>query len=240
VAVPFDRDRLVLRDRLRGLREDGETIRRATTVLLSTAAVISLLAACETVGGDPTSAAAPSETTAAHEPAPAASTTDTPAADTPRDDSTDGGPAFPASTARQTAENSGTWDLVLSDVRVGEHESFDRIVLEFTGTGIPGWAASYVDQAVLDGSGEAVTLGGDAVLDIYASGTTWPAADYYRGPRQFEPENGGDVNDVHVGGTFEGYTQVLAGIDGDPVPFRVFALTDPSRLVIDVVDDSAD
>jgi hypothetical protein len=33
---------------------------------------------------------------------------------------------------------------------------------------------------------------------------------------------------------------VLAGIDGHPVPFRVFALTDPSRLVVDVVDESAD
>ena len=45
---------------------------------------------------------------------------------------------------------------------------------------------------------------------------------------------------MYVGGTFEGYTQVLAGIDGDPVPFRVFTLTDPSRLVVDVVDASAD
>jgi len=129
---------------------------------------------------------------------------------------------------------------VLMDVRVAEHESFDRIVLEFTGTAIPGWAVNYVDEAVLDGSGGAVTLGGDAILDIYVSGTTWPASDYYNGPRQFAPENGGDVNDVYVGGTFEGYTQVLAGIDGTPVPFRVFALTDPSRLVIDVVDDGAE
>ena len=214
-------------------------MRRATPVLLSTAAVVSLLAACGTDGGgDPISAApATSETTTSLEPTSNASTTDT-----PTDDPTDAGPGFPENTALQTAENSGEWDLVLRDVRVAEHESFDRIVLEFTGTGIPGWAASYVDRAVLDGSGEAVTLGGDAILDIYASGTTWPGSegDYYSGPRQFEPENGGDVNDVYVGGTFEGYTQVLAGIDGAPVPFRVFALTDPSRLVVDVVDESAD
>lgn len=209
-------------------------MRRATTVLLSAAVVVPLLAACGTGGGHPTSAPATSETTTAQEPTSDVSTTDIPA-----DGPTDRGPAFPESTARQTANNSGEWDLVLRDVRVAEHESFDRIVLEFTGTGIPGWAANYVDEAVLDGSGETVTLGGDAMLDIYASGTTWPAADYYSGPRQFEPENGGDVTDVHVGGTFEGYTQVLAGIDGDPVPFRVFALTDPSRLVVDVVDESA-
>ena len=142
--------------------------------------------------------------------------------------------------ARKTATNSGEWDLVLTDVRVAAHEGFDRIVLEFTGTGIPGWAANYVDRAVLDGSGDVVALGGGAILDIYASGTTWPGSDYYSGPRQFRPENGGDVVDVYVGGTFEGSTQVLAGIDGAAVPFRVFALTDPSRLVVDIGDESTD
>lgn len=202
-------------------------MRRGTTTLLSTAAVGTLLVACGT-GADPTSGP-----TTSQEP-----TADAPTTDTPAEDPAGGGPAFPESTAGQTAANSGEWDLVLVDVRVGEHESFDRIVLEFTGTGTPGWAVSYVDEAVLDGSGEAVPLGGDATLDIYASGTTYPGseADHYGGPTQFEPVNG-DVDDVYVGGTFEGYTQVLAGIDGDRVPFRVFALTDPSRLVVDVSAD---
>ncbi len=44
---------------------------------------------------------------------------------------------------------------------------------------------------------------------------------------------------MYVGGTFEGYTQVLAGIDGTPSPVRAFALPDPPRLVVDV-SDSAD
>ena len=143
---------------------------RATTVLLSTAAVVSLLTACETDGGgDPIRAPATSETTASLEPTSDASTTDT-----PTDDPTDAGPGLPENTAAQTAKNSGVWDLVLTGVRVAEHKSFDRIVLEFTGTGVPGWTANYVDRAVLDGSGEAVTLGGGAILDIYASGTTSP------------------------------------------------------------------
>lgn len=166
------------------------------------------------------------------EPTAAAATSEA-----PTDDPTDGGPAFAESTALQFAENSGEWDLVLTGVRVAEGEGFDRIVLEFTGTGTPGWTVNYVDEAVLDGSGDVVELGGDTFLDIYASGTTWPAADYYSGPQQFEPENGGHVDDVYVAGTFEGYTQVLAGIGGDRVPFRVFALSDPSRLVVDVADN---
>lgn len=210
------------------------------TALLGTAPLVALLAACGTDGGDPISAAATSETTTSQGPTSDPSTTDAPTTVTPADDPTDGGPGFHDHASVQTAESSGEWDLVLIDVRVAEHEAFDRIVLEFSGTGTPGWAVNYVPEAVLDGSGEVATLGGDAILDIYASGTTWPGPDDYSGPMRFGPENGGDVNDVYVGGTFEGYTQVLAGIDGHPAPFRVFALTDPSRLVVDVADESAD
>lgn len=204
-------------------------MRRATPALLSTAAVLALLASCGTDrGAEPTTATG--RTTASQKPSPAAPTT-------PAEDPAKAGPPFADDTAPQTAKNSGQWDLVFTDIRVGEHNGFDRIVLEFTGTGSPGWAVNYVDKAALDGSGEVVPLGGGAFLDIYASGTTYPDPDgnYYSGPRQFEPPEG-RIDDVYVAGTFEGYTQVLVGIDGDRVPFRVFALAGPSRLVVDVVD----
>jgi hypothetical protein len=220
-------------------------MRRSRSVLLSTVVVVPFLAGCaggdDTTGSDaPPSPAAgrTSQVPAAQEPTSDAPTSDAPDTEAPAPGTSDDGPAFPEGTARQTAENSGEWDLVLTDVRVGEHEGFDRIVLEFAGTGVPGWTVNYVDEARLDGSGKAVTLGGEATLDIYASGTTYPEdeADGYGGPRQFEPASGGDVDEVHVAGTFEGYTQVLAGIDGRAVPFRVFALAEPPRLVVDVVD----
>ncbi len=200
-------------------------MRRTSTVLLP--AVAALVAACSGGAGTP-----------AGEPAPATRKESPPAT---ASDPTASGPALPQGAAAQTAENAGKWDLVLTDVRVAEHDGYDRIVLEFRGTGTPGWAVSYVDRAVLDGSGEKVRLDGDAILDIYASGTTYPVSDgaSYGGPTQFEPDGGVEVDEVHVGGTFEGYTQVLAGLTGGPNPFRVFALTDPSRLVVDV-DGSAD
>jgi hypothetical protein len=152
-----------------------------------------------------------------------------------RDDATGGAPAFQGSTASQTAKNKGEWDLVLEDVRVAEREGYDRVVLEFAGTGIPGWTVGYVAEAVLDGSGERVSLDGDAILDVYASGTTWPGPEAENGgPRRFRPGNGDVVADVHVVGTFEGDTQVLVGIDGGRAPYRAFALSDPARLVVDV------
>jgi hypothetical protein len=155
------------------------------------------------------------------------------------DDPTAGVPPFPHGTALQTAKQSGAWDLVFTDVRVVQHQGFDRIELDFQGTGTPGWGIDYVDKPVLEGSGKHVPLSGDAFLNISASGTTWPARGYYDGRQQFEPESGGDVVDVYVGGTFEGYTQVLVGIGSGRVPFRVFALTGPPRLVVDVVDATA-
>lgn len=188
-------------------------MRRALTALLSTAAIVPLLAGC---GADRSSA------------------TDSPRAS--------GGPTFPESTERQSGKGSGGSDLVLVDVRVaeGEGEGVDRIVLEFSGTGTPGWVVNYVDEAVLEGSGEVVDLEGTAVLDIYASGTTWPAPDYYAGPARLSPREDGAVDEVYVAGTFEGHTQVLAGIDGDRVPFRVSTLAAPARLVIDVADEDAE
>jgi hypothetical protein len=141
-------------------------------------------------------------------------------------------------TARQSGEGSGASELVLVDVRVAAEEGFDRIVLQFSGTGTPGWVVNYVDEAVLDGSGEPVDLGGRATLDIYASDTTWPAPEYYDGPSRVVPRTSGNVTDLYVGGTFEGTTQVLAGIDSAPAPFRVSTLTAPTRLVIDVMDKS--
>ncbi|CAN5368107.1 hypothetical protein BH11ACT8_BH11ACT8_27270 [soil metagenome] len=224
------------------------------------AVAVVLLAACGAEGGgESVSAAGTSETTTPTQPPTADGTstgtpstgtpstgtpstgtpsTGTPSTGTQDDDPSEGAPAFPTSTASQIRKSPGGSVLVLTDVRVVAHEGFDRIVLEFSGQGTPGWYVNYVDEAVLDGSGEAVPLGGDAVLDIYASGTTWPAPDYYGGPPRIDSA-GGDVAGLYVGGTFEGTTQVLAGVDGDRVPFRVFALTGPSRLVVDVSDASA-
>lgn len=235
MAVPFDRDRFGLPDRWRALRQPT---RPATTALLGLVAASMLLAACGTEGHDPlTSVSAISVTP---EPTQDGSsktdtpTTDTPATNPPATDTAAGGlPAFPENTGPQVRRDSKGTPIVFSDVRVAEHEGFDRIVLEFSGTGKPGWAISYVDEAVLDGSGEVVTLAGDATLDIYASNTTAPAPGYYSGPARLVAAAGG-ITEVYVVGTFEGGTQVLAGVDGPRAMFRVFALTHPSRMVVDV------
>jgi hypothetical protein len=179
-------------------------------------------------GGAPRSQESSQESDASAEPEPSDSPGSTPSSPAP------GGPEFPTSTDPQSAEPTGDWDLQLEDVRTGEHDGFDRVVLEFSGTAGPGWGVAWSEEAIAEGTGEVVPLDGDRVLTISASGTAMPEPGSYEMPQRLGPS--GDVAEVQVNGWFEGYTQVFAGIKGDERPFRVFALTDPPRLVVDVRD----
>ena len=215
---------------------------RALSGSLATAAVL-LLAACGT-DASPTSATdtstsspEPSKTS----PATSAESSDAPSGstDSPSEPpsptpSAPDGPPFPQTSDPQTAEPSGDWDLQLVDVRLGDHDGFDRVVLELSGTATPGWSVSWEDEAVADGSGDVVPLEGDRVLTISASGTAMPEPGSFEVPARLGPA--GALAEVQVNGWFEGYTQVFAGVEGDPRPFRVFTLTHPPRLVVDVTD----
>ena len=203
-----------------------------------------LLAACGT-DTSPTSASdattSPSPETSETSPGtPSASPSDSPSespsasAESPSATPAPDGPPFPESTDPQTAEPTGEWDLQLVDVRVGEHDGFDRVVLELSGTATPGWGVAWSDEAVAEGSGDVVPLEGDHVLTISASGTAMPDAGSFEVPARLGPA--GSVAEVQVNGWFEGYTQVFAGVEGEERPFRVFTLADPPRLVVDIAD----
>jgi len=211
------------------------------------AAAVLLLAACGT-DASPTSASDATTSSPAPETSsgtPSASPSDSPS-ESPSDSSSvspsasvesppaPDGPPFPESTDPQTAEPTGEWDLQLVDVRVGEHDGFDRVVLELSGTATPGWGVAWSDEAVAEGTGDVVPLEGDHVLTINASGTAMPEPGSFEVPARLGPA--GSVAEVQVNGWFEGYTQVFAGVEGDERPFRVFTLTDPPRLVVDIED----
>ncbi|TGN65306.1 hypothetical protein EXE59_16085 [Nocardioides eburneiflavus] len=218
------------------------TTGRAAATAAAVAAASLLLSACGTgsdvsrtsaddVGGGGGSGGAASRSKDSERPAEP-EPSDSPGS--PSSSPAPGGPEFSASTDPQTAEPSGDWDLQLQDVRVGEHDGFDRVVLEFSGTAGPGWGVEWTEEAVADGSGEVVPLDGDRVLTISASGTAMPEPGSFEVPQRLGPT--GDVAEVQVTGWFEGYTQVFAGFTGEERPFRVFALAEPPRLVVDVRD----
>lgn len=125
----------------------------------------------------------------------------------------------------------------MTDVRVGHHDGFDRVVLELGGTGTPGWRVEYVDAAVADPSDEQVDLAGDSVLRVTVEGTVLP---YETGlteapvgvPRTVA--GGTAVAEAVYLGAFEAQSQTLVGVISDPRPYRVQLLADPVRVVVDV------
>lgn len=132
----------------------------------------------------------------------------------------------------QVHRPSGAYDLVLEDVSAVRRAGHDRLVLRFAGTGRPGWAARFVDEAVLEGSGATVGLRGDTILRLDISGTPTRAPEDHDPPVRHAL--GGAVVDLHTVGAFEGMTQVFVGLRGGRAPFRVLTLAAPSRLVVDL------
>jgi len=126
--------------------------------------------------------------------------------------------------------------LVFHDLRAAQHDGFTRVVVEFTGTGDPGWFMRWSDEPVEQGRGLPLEVQGTAFLDLAITGTSMPLTDeeeaqYYAGPNNVAA--GG--LDVVQNGTFEDQTHIVIGMSGQH-EFQVGTLTDPVRVVIDVKD----
>jgi len=123
----------------------------------------------------------------------------------------------------------------ITDVRVGTHDGYDRVVFEFE-TGLPDATIEgalppfYADPSDLE-----IEVAGSAFLKLTmqgASKVTPGGTVTYGGSTKFEPGFERLVQLVE-GGDFEAVSTWYLGLDGGGC-FRVFTLTDPSRLVIDI------
>lgn len=144
-------------------------------------------------------------------------------------------PPFPATTAADTAEPSGE-PLTVVAARVGAQEGYDRVVLELAGgDGRPGWSVQYTDDPRQQGSGKPVRVRGQATLSVLVRGVGYPfdtgVDEVSKDPEL--PPGLVAISDVRLGSTFEGQYEAFIGTTGR-LPFRVFALADPARVVIDV------
>jgi hypothetical protein len=224
---------------------------RTIAALLGT--LILALAAC----GSPE--ATPPEPTPGASPTPDESPVGTPTPDetpmetrgaTPTaspDDEPDELPAFACDAL--PFEDEGTVALVnIADVRVGQHDGFDRLVFEFqayadvNGTGdrqegIPEHLLRAADPPLVDNPrGAEMDVAGDAFLHLTLLGGTRLTAEFeetFEGPLQFDV-NGEAIAEVVEAGDFEATADWYIGLEeGDPC-LRVFELDDPARLVIDI------
>ncbi|MCT1491580.1 hypothetical protein M3G47_00110 [Corynebacterium sanguinis] len=140
----------------------------------------------------------------------------------------------PFGTDRVQAYPAPGTELVISDVRVGSHDDFDRVVFEFSGTGTPGYVAGYTPEPLQQASGYPIEVNGQAYLEVMIQGT--PMA--MLSPNDALIETGpmdlaaGNIQGVTHGGVFEADTQYIVGLDKQR-PFNLYVLENPARVVVD-------
>jgi hypothetical protein len=206
---------------------------RTVGALLSTLVVSwIMLAGC---GGED-SGRASSGASAAPEPGGTSTAAPVTDGDTAEDGSSDA-PPFPGDAEPDTAEQSSDAQGTVSDIRLGRHDGFDRVVFEVGGSGMPGWDVRYVDRAVSQGSGDPVEVAGEAVLQVTLTGMGYPydtgVEEYAGGPLAADDTR--VVTEVVFDATYEGTTAAFVGTAGR-TPFRVYALDSPARVVVEVAD----
>jgi hypothetical protein len=147
-------------------------------------------------------------------------------------------PPFDADTSPDSGEASADARVTVSDIRVGRHEGFDRVVFQLGGIGTPGWDVRYVDSATSQGSGDQLEVAGSAVLRVTITGAGYP---YDTGVEEFSPSEAVQgagtevVTEVAFDGTYEGTTVAFVGTT-ERAAFRVYRLADPTRIVVDLRD----
>lgn len=128
-------------------------------------------------------------------------------------------------------------------VRTGVHDGYERIVVEYAGEGELGWKTTgWANEAHHPGSGFPVEVGGSRALQIAISGVTYPDAVLNGGSKDEIPDltatlaKGTQLIGVLVDQPFEGLHNVTLGADSD-LKYRITSLTNPTRLVIDLLTD---
>ncbi|WP_149361989.1 AMIN-like domain-containing (lipo)protein [Lolliginicoccus suaedae] len=134
---------------------------------------------------------------------------------------------------------SGTF-LSVTDIRVGEHDGYTRIVVDLAGQGNqPGYDIRYVDAAYAGGSGDPIAVSGDAILAFNVTGWGYPfdtGVDPYSGPKTIGGPGSGSVAEIEVGTFNEGVAQMFVGVRGGQREFTAMTLTNPPRVVLDISD----
>jgi hypothetical protein len=125
----------------------------------------------------------------------------------------------------------------MMSVSAGLHPCYDRVVFTLGGTAVaqPGWRVEYVATPTSDGSGNPVAVTGSHFLRVIITNVGVPpdtgVAD--PSPKQISPTSTQVVRQVVLDTAFEGQYTSFIGLSASR-PFRVFRLSSPARVVVDV------
>ncbi|QOR70999.1 hypothetical protein IM660_01390 [Ruania alkalisoli] len=145
------------------------------------------------------------------------------------------GDFVPYDYASQIQEHSeSAYELTV--VRTAEHDGFDRFVAEYTNphgyTDEPGLYAAYVECAGAEGSGEEIPITGEDILAVSIIGGTPRFSDDAETP-EVDP-SGVAITDIDYQEQTGGAHGLYLGVGHERADFRVFSLTDPYRVVVDI------
>ena len=160
--------------------------------------------------------------------------TDTPA---PADITPINGDNWLSNEASKSRSDAATYDSLLTDLRLTEHDTFYRAVLQFQGQEEPAWYVTWSTEPISEGSGNPLEVPGNKFLAISITGMTVPEteeqlASYYQGPSTLTT---GPVTLVYDT-TFEGSGTFYIGLI-EKHDFQVGLLQNPMRVVIDITKD---
>jgi hypothetical protein len=123
----------------------------------------------------------------------------------------------------------GPGPVTVTAVTVGSHAGFDRVVFATTAA-VASWEVRYVPAVTKDPSGAPVPLLGTADILVVVHGTDWTAHP------SVQPDltpGFPALRQVRGAGEFEGVLSYGIG-QQRKAGFRVFTLTGPDRLVLDI------
>nr|WP_211208982.1 hypothetical protein [Corynebacterium halotolerans] len=140
-------------------------------------------------------------------------------------------------TALKTRDPSVPARLAVTDVRLGSHHGFDRLVFDLAGEGSPGWRIDYTEHPIQQGSGHPIPYEGVTALEVNLTGMAYPSELGIEVPEIGTVPGTGNITEVISASLFEGRSQFVVGLS-DRLPYSVQILEDPQRVVIDVLHGS--
>jgi hypothetical protein len=141
------------------------------------------------------------------------------------------------STRPRTVEHPPAGSPKLVDLRAGRHATLDRVVFQIDGP-LPWYSVRYVPVVRLDGSGEPLTLRGSGFLEVVLRAATDDDGRPVLATTRLRPDFPA-LREVNAPFSFEGQTVAGVGVS-QRVGFRVFELTGPNRIVLDLAHPAAD
>lgn len=124
----------------------------------------------------------------------------------------------------------------LTNIRTGKHDGYERVVLDLNG--LPSNSMSREATEVSNcASGNPVPMAGNEIVETMFFG----AASYdenfdptYTGPRNFVPQGLTNVKGIAFTCDFEATMGIAVSYDNPNSWHKVFTLTNPDRVVIDI------